>query len=450
MFCDETEITMTAGNGGGGCMSFHREKYMPKGGPDGGNGGKGGDVILRANENLNSLIDLHTRKQFRADHGRSGSGNNRYGEAAEDLILEVPCGTIVKNAESGKIIGDLRAPLMTLVVATGGRGGYGNAHFTTSTRQCPRFAELGEPGVSVKVHLELKLVADVGIIGVPSSGKSTLISKISAAKPKIGDFPFTTLIPNLGVSRLSEGRSLVVCDVPGLIEGAHEGKGLGDKFLKHITRSRVIVHLVDVTRDDSAEDYRIIREELKKYSRELFRKREIIVLSKIDVLQKDSDLLKMLVQDFSKKTGVPKKQIFAVSSLTGENLNLLLEKMWAVTEEEKKKERKKTGPRSPERVVLRPHLLEKSSNAREYTIVPEKGGFRIEGARINQIAVMTDFGNIEGVLRLRDVLRKVGIERDLLRSKALIGTKIYFGEKVLDFVPAVMKRSHKSPRSQQK
>ncbi|MBI5413896.1 GTPase ObgE [Candidatus Peregrinibacteria bacterium] len=440
MFCDETFITAKAGPGGNGCISFRREKFVPRGGPHGGDGGKGGDVIFVANSHLNSLIDLHTRKYFEAKKGKPGSSYLKNGESGEDLFMEVPVGTLVMDDATNALIADLNSDRMSLVIARGGRGGYGNAHFKSSTRQTPRFAELGEPGEEKHLHLELKLVADVGIIGIPSSGKSTLISKISAAKPKIGDFPFTTLIPNLGVSRLSEGRSLVVCDVPGLVEGAHEGKGLGDQFLKHITRSRVIVHLVDISGANPAGDYGVIRNELRKYSKELAKKKELVAFSKIDVLQDDKELLKLITKDFSQKTKIPQKNILPISAITEKGLSALLEKMWKITEEEKKKERKHTAKSPRKRIVLKPHLEDDTMNARIWNITTKKNEFHIHGARIHQIAVMTDLENGEAVMRLRDVMKKVGIQRELLRLGAKMGSKIYFGEKVLDFVPTMLGR----------
>jgi GTP-binding protein len=252
MFCDETKITLKAGRGGDGYVSFFRTRQIAKGGPDGGNGGKGGDVILKANENLNSLIALHTRKYFKAEEGKSGFKNNMAGRSGEDLILEVPVGT--KVFEDGELIVDLKKHNNLAVIAVGGRGGYGNAHFTSSVRQAPNFAEFGEPGEEKEVSLELSLVADAGIIGLPSAGKSTLISVLSSARPKIGAFPFTTIVPNLGVAKVDKKNSLVLCDVPGLIEGAHKGKGLGHQFLRHISRNRVLIHLISADSENPLGD----------------------------------------------------------------------------------------------------------------------------------------------------------------------------------------------------
>jgi len=435
MFCDETFITVEAGRGGNGCMSFRREKYIPRGGPHGGDGGKGGAVIIKTNPHLNTLIDLHARKYFVADKGDNGSSWLKGGEDGQDLILEVPVGTVVRDADTKELIADLKQSNMLLTVIEGGRGGYGNAHFTSSTRQTPRFAELGEPGLIKNLHLELNLVADVGIIGLPSTGKSTLISRISSARPKIGDYPFTTLMPNLGVALLSDKRSLVICDVPGLIEGAHQGKGLGDKFLRHITRSRILIHLLDATHADIAADYKVIRRELKKYSKALFVKKEIVVLNKIDTFQGDHELLELVKSDFSKKTKIPVKNISAISAATGAGTKDLLEIMWKTVAQEKQKAAPKEK-KSPTRIVLRPHLTE---DPRQWHITKKGKSFRVTGKRIEQIAVMTDFANMEAVQRLRDVFKKLGVERELLRLGATEANNIKIGENRLAFVRTILK-----------
>ncbi len=437
-FCDKTNITVLSGSGGDGCASFRREKYVAKGGPHGGNGGKGGDVIIMVNPHLNSLIDLHTKKYFKANPGKMGSSYLKNGESAEDFIIEVPVGTLLSDPDTEEVIADLNTDNMSVIVAHGGRGGYGNAHFTSSTRQAPRFAELGEPGEEISLTLELQLVADIGIIGLPSVGKSTLISRISAAKPKIAEYHFTTLVPNLGVVRLSSGRSLVVCDIPGLIKGAHEGKGLGDQFLRHISRSRVLVHLVDVSQKDLAQDYATIRTELKKYSKELFQKKEIVAFNKIDTLQNDKDLLKMITKEFCQKTRIAQKNIFSISAITGVGIPELLEEMWKGSALEKKS-LQKPQPSLKKQVVLKPHLKDAES-AKKWHIEPEKNGFRIYGTRIEQIAVMTNYENPEAVMRLRDVFKKLGIEKALLRLGAQMGAKLFLKDKELEFVPSVLKK----------
>jgi GTPase len=437
MFCDLAHIEVSGGNGGNGSISFRREKYIPKGGPDGGNGGKGGSIFFRANESINTLIDFHTKKIFHAKNGTNGSGRNRNGKEGDDLVLDVPVGTTLFDGETGELLHDFLLPEEMYESAMGGRGGYGNAHFKSSTRQSPRFAEQGEPGHFKKYTLEMKLVADLGIIGIPSAGKSTFISKISAVRPKIAEYPFTTLIPNLGVVRLSDARTFVACDIPGLIEGAHEGKGLGDEFLRHISRSKILLHLVDATREDPLQDYKTIRKELEKYSPELGEKTEIVALSKIDVFEEVSKDLQKLKNALSKIS--KKKNIFLLSSLQGKGVSEILETVWKILEEEKKKI--SPAPKPSEHIIFRPHL-EKSTH-KKWELVEEKQGLRIIGDRIEQIAVMTDFSNPEAVLRLRDILYKLGIEREILRRGVEEGTKIFFGEKSLSFEPLLLRKEKK-------
>src|SRR3989344_1493775 len=295
MFLDEATIAVHGGNGGRGCVSWRREKFEPMGGPDGGTGGKGGNVIIMADENTDTLSDFASRKKFEALKGRFGSGSNRNGKAGEDMVLLVPPGTLVYEiSEKGDrhLIADLAEHGDQITVAGGGRGGFGNAHFKSSTRQSPDFAELGEPGEKKMIKLELKLVADIGIIGYPSVGKSTLISVVSSARPKIADYPFTTLIPNLGVVNVAD-RSFIICDVPGLIEGASEGKGLGHEFLNHIERCGILLHVLDVSRGDADQlikDYKAIRKELESHSPTLAKKRELVILNKIDLFGNDASL----------------------------------------------------------------------------------------------------------------------------------------------------------------
>ena len=307
MFLDEATITVTGGNGGSGCVSWRREKFIPKGGPDGGDGGRGGNVYVIADPNTDTLTMFRSVKKFQAESGRYGEGQNKHGKSGNDLQLVVPPGTLVKEGDA--VIADLREPGEEVMVVSGGRGGYGNAHFTSSTRQRPDFAEKGEPGESKKITLELKLVADVGIIGYPSVGKSTLISVISSAKPKIAEYHFTTLVPNLGVVEVDD-RSFVVCDVPGLIENASEGKGLGTRFLKHIERCAILLHVLDVTRamedgklnpDLLVKDYKAIRKELEAYSDTLAQKDETVILNKSDTVP---DGLNELVEAL-RNAGVP-------------------------------------------------------------------------------------------------------------------------------------------------
>lgn len=316
-FIDIVKIIVKAGDGGDGCVSFRREKYVPKGGPDGGHGGKGGDVILVGDSSKHTLLDLNYKHIYKAERGAHGRGNDQNGKWGEDLFIKVPLGTIVKNAETNEIIGEIIENGETLVVAKGGRGGRGNLAFVSSTQRAPRIAETGEPGEEFTLILELKLIADVGIVGFPNAGKSTFISVVSAAKPKIADYPFTTLTPNLGVVKGEFGKSFVLADMPGLIEGAHEGQGLGIQFLKHIERTKFILHFVDASSESSMiENYRKIRRELEMFSPLLAEKYEIIVATKIDSANLDN--LKSF-RDFSAG-----KDLFEISSITRDGVDDLI------------------------------------------------------------------------------------------------------------------------------
>jgi GTP-binding protein len=324
-FVDQAKIYVKAGNGGAGCVSFRREKYVPKGGPDGGDGGDGGDVILVADPQVHTLYDFYHQVHFKAENGRPGMGKKMKGRDGEDLILKVPVGTIVKDAETGEILGDLVRPGQTLVVARGGRGGRGNARFATPTRQAPRIAEPGKPGEERWLILELKLIADVGLVGFPNAGKSTLLSRISAAKPKIADYPFTTLEPNLGVVRLVEGETFVVADIPGLIEGAHKGVGLGHDFLKHIERTRILLYILDISREEKViEDYKVLKQELELFNPKLLEKEYLIALNKIDIMP-DPEKIKQLVALFSEED---QKKIYPISAVTGQGVVELLYALW--------------------------------------------------------------------------------------------------------------------------
>jgi len=318
-FIDQVEILIKAGAGGNGCMSFRREKYVPRGGPDGGNGGHGGDVIIVADPSKHTLLDHAYRKHYSAERGRHGKGKDQTGASGRNAIVPVPVGTVVSNAATGEILDDLVERGQKLVAARGGRGGRGNARFATSTDQAPRRFENGEPGEELKVKLTLKLLADVGEVGLPNVGKSTLISVISAARPKIADYPFTTLVPNLGVVKSPNYASFVVADMPGLIEGAHLGKGLGLEFLKHIERTRLILHLVDITRPDPMEDYKKIRHELESYGMGIERKPEIVVVAKIDIAP-DSKTVTSVVDKF-RRNGI---EAVAISAVAHKGLDKLI------------------------------------------------------------------------------------------------------------------------------
>ncbi len=333
-FVDQAKIYVKAGNGGPGCISFRREKYVPKGGPDGGDGGDGGDVILVADPQVNTLYDFYSQVHFYAENGKPGMGKKMKGKDGEDLILKVPVGTVVKDAKTGEILGDLIKPGQNLVVASGGKGGRGNAHFATPTRQTPKIAEPGTPGEERWIILELKLIADVGLVGLPNVGKSTLLSKISAAKPKIADYPFTTLQPNLGVVKLFDGNTFVVADIPGLIEGAHKGIGLGHNFLKHIERTRLLLYILDVSRGkEILKDYEVLRNELKLFNPTLLEKEYFLALNKIDLII-DLEKLEDVIKYFHQK----KIEVYLISAVTGQGVLELVYALWNKLEKIKKKE----------------------------------------------------------------------------------------------------------------
>jgi GTP-binding protein len=420
-FADEAKIKVTAGNGGNGCISFRREKYIPKGGPDGGNGGRGGNLIFIADQNINTLVNFVSKKHFNADSGKPGQGRNKTGGDGGDLILKVPVGTLIYDNSNGELVADLTYHGEMEVVARGGIGGKGNANFKSSTRQAPDFGELGEPGEEKEIKLKLKLIADVAIIGYPSVGKSTLISRISNARPKIADYPFTTLIPNLGVCKVGD-TDFVVADIPGLIEGAHEGKGLGIEFLKHIERTKILVHLLDITHEDLRDEYKKLNEELKLYSKELAKKPQILAVNKTDA--SISEIVDEVKKEFKKE-----KPLF-ISAVSGHGLNEFLYKVKDEVLKFRalpKKEEPKAGPK-----VFRPHL--EDSDTKNYMIEKEDGGFRISGKRIEQIAIMTNMAQKGGIMRVHDVLLKIGAYRELKKLGAKPGDAIYIGPNKFSYI----------------
>ena len=331
MFVDQVKITVQAGNGGDGCSSFRREKFIPKGGPDGGDGGKGGDVIFQAVSNLSTLLDLRYQQLYRAEHGKAGSGQLKTGKSGKDLVIPVPVGTVVRDFESRVVLADLTEDLQEYVIARGGRGGLGNEHYKSSTNRAPRRADPGTPGKHRVLFVELKLLADVAIIGFPNAGKSTLISKISNAKPKIADYPFSTLVPNLGLVQVGEYKSFVAADIPGLIEDAHLGKGLGTRFLKHTERTRLLVHLLDFSiasdRDPIA-DYETIQNELKHFSEELYGKPQILVANKVDQPEAEAKLA-----EYKERLEALNPALFVCSAVTGIGIKELVFKIYDMLHE---------------------------------------------------------------------------------------------------------------------
>ena len=426
MFLDEATITVTGGHGGRGCVSWRREKFIPKGGPDGGNGGKGGDIYIQANENTDTLSAYASKKKFDAKKGIFGMGKNKNGKSGDDLILSVPPGTQILDVDTKNVVADLQVHGEQILVATGGRGGYGNTHFVSSTRQRPDFAELGEPGQQRTLHLELKLVADVGIIGYPSVGKSTLISVMSSAKPKIADYPFTTLVPNLGVVDV-DSRTYIVCDVPGLIEGASEGKGLGGQFLKHIERCGTLLHVLDIGRalgdggnvdaEKLISDYNAIRKELEHYSPTLAEKKELVILNKTDLIPSGLDAI---VSSLSTE-GI---HIYgSISAATTKGVVDLQKSLLPLVLEERDKRRQATA--TEELPVLKPH--EETMRMGAYRIEEQPdGSVAVHGARLEQFTKMTDVSQDGALIRFRDVLERIGLAKALRAYSE--GTKIFIGD----------------------
>jgi GTP-binding protein len=333
-FIDEVRIRVIAGDGGRGCVSFRREKFVPRGGPNGGDGGDGGNVIAIADPQLTTLLDLRYQKQYKAGRGQHGMGKDQHGKRGEDRVIRVPVGTIIRDAETGELVADLKTPGEQVTVAAGGRGGKGNAHFVSSTSRSPRFAQPGESGVDRELAVELRLLADVGIIGLPNAGKSTLIAAVSAVRPKIADYPFTTLVPNLGVVGYGDGQSFVLADIPGLIEGAHHGQGLGHKFLRHVTRTRVLIHLIDASRldgEDPLAGWRTVNRELSLFDPELLEKPQIVVANKIDIPEARAQ-----GQLLAKALPTSYQPMHTISAVTGEGVHELVQRVGALLDELKR------------------------------------------------------------------------------------------------------------------
>ena len=432
MFTDELKLELFAGKGGDGAATFRREKFVAMGGPSGGDGGKGGDVIFQVNPHINTLSNLANRKVYRADNGVPGRKKNMHGANATPLILEVPMGTMIYNEDKTQLLADLKSAESSYMVVKGGKGGKGNARFASATNQAPRFAEKGAPGEEKIVNLELKLVADVGIIGLPSAGKSTLISVISNAKPKIAEYHFTTLVPNLGVVKMgkfgaSDSQSFYVADIPGLIEGASEGKGLGHQFLRHIKRNNILIHVLDIRSKDPVEDYKTVRQELEKFDIQLAQKEEIIALNKIDSLPED--LLNEIKNDIESKLGKKTYPISAIAQIGLKDLVLEVSKtLEKVREEEKHIELLEI---ETEKIpVLQPHIKESQYEIDEVIEKETFKIFKISGRRIEELFQMTDVNHYEGLERVYHFLQRMGVKRHIERLGAQYGDKI----QVLNYV----------------
>ena len=419
MFTDYAKITASAGKGGNGAVSFRREKYIAAGGPDGGDGGKGGDIYFEVNPDANTLIDFRYKKKFKAENGNNGEGAHKYGKSGADLYIKVPQGTIVKDAETGEVLADLSQKGQKTLVLHGGRGGKGNSHFATATRQAPRFSQGGEPGEERELILELKLLADVGLIGYPSVGKSTILSVVTSATPKIADYHFTTLEPNLGVVKSEYGDSFVIADIPGLIEGASEGTGLGIQFLRHIERTRLLLHVIDVASTEGrnpVEDFYIINKELEKYSKKLATRKQIIVANKIDAMQ-DEELYKNL-EKVAKENNMP---IFKISAATGEGIKELMVEV------------SKTLKKLPKEDTIEettPHKVYKLDKEEPFTIIKEKDMYVIDGPAIREIMRRVNMEDSESRYYFQKNLDRLGVNQKLKE----IGVKEGDSVKVYDYI----------------
>jgi GTPase len=411
MFIDTAKVFVQAGKGGNGAVSFRHEIYVDKGGPDGGDGGKGGNVIFEATENLNTLIDFRFKPELKAESGANGSKANRRGKSGQDLIVKVPMGTLVRRG--GEIIADLTKNGEQIVIARGGDGGFGNAHFKSSVRQTPKMAELGEVGEAFEGELELKLLADVGLIGFPNAGKSTFLSVVSNARPEIADYAFTTLTPNLGVADI-DASSLLIADIPGLIEGASEGKGLGDAFLRHVERTAVLLHLIDVYSDDVGAAYRTIRKELANYSPELTLRPEVIALTKTEGL--DADIVQMQVDAVKQEAG-DAVEVFAISSSAHKGLVEVLRALQVKVQAERTIQEEIMESDDAIPVIA----LDAAHAAEAWTIEKdeETGYFIVKGDKIEKFARRTNFDNFEGLNRLRDIMKRLGVTYELNRRGAV-------------------------------
>ncbi len=417
MYFDEAEIYVQSGRGGDGMVHFHREKYRPRGGPDGGDGGRGGDVILVVNPTKNTLFDFRHKSQYIADDGRPGGPNNMTGKSAKDLVVEVPPGTLVFDAETGDLLGDLVEDGQELVVAKGGRGGRGNQHFATSRNQTPRMAERGEPEESKTLRLELKMIADVGIVGVPNAGKSSLLAVVSNAKPKIADYPFTTLTPNLGVAKLDVDTILVLADIPGLIEGAHQGVGLGFSFLRHIQRTRVLIHMLDGLSEDPLSDFSQINSEMALFDEKIVEKPQIVAYNKMDL--PDVQERWPEVEQALTKLGF---EVIPLSTVTHENIQKLMWRAAALLDE---------AP-EPQPVEVMP-VYRAEEDPRAFEIEHTQEGWVVRGVAIERAAAMTYWEHRESVRRFQRLMDTIGVDDALREAGIEEGDTVYVGEYALEW-----------------
>lgn len=418
-FLDKAKIRVISGHGGNGMVAWRREKYVDKGGPAGGDGGRGGDIYFTADENMSTLLDFKFKSVFKAPAGENGGIKGMHGACAKDLYIKVPVGTIVRDTKSGNIIADLTEHEQTVLIAKGGRGGRGNARFATAQKRAPQFCEPGEPGIERVLELELKLIADVGLLGMPNAGKSTFISAVSSAKPKIADYPFTTLVPHLGVVKKDDGGSYVIADIPGLIEGASEGIGLGHEFLRHVERCRFLIHIVDLTASNPVENYQIINNELKKHSEALGNLYQVLVLNKTDaVLEEDIEKYKDEFKQFS-------KEIFLISAVTGEGVNELLHFVAQKVEE---------IPKPVFDLDIEEDLGAYDNDDSSFEIIKAaKDAYIISGGKINRLAKVTDARNTEQVIRLQNIMKGMGVFDELHKHGLKNGDTVIIGHLELGY-----------------
>ena len=418
MFIDEIQIYVRSGKGGDGAIHFLREKYVPRGGPDGGDGGRGGDIVFHVVPILNTLSKFHRKEEFIADDGRNGKKKNMTGRSADPLVIKVPPGTVIYNADNGQIIGDLVEPDQRLVVCRGGRGGRGNQHFASSRNQAPRTGERGEPGTELNLRLELKLIADIALVGVPNAGKSSFLASITNAKPKIANYPFTTLEPNLGVAELDIENTLILADIPGLIEGAHQGVGLGDAFLRHIQRTRVLIHMLDGHSEDPVLDFMQINAEMALFDSELGEKPQVVAFNKMDM----PDVKEKWPQV---KEAIEAKgfEVMSISALTRDNVRPLLYRAAELL---------KSTP-VPEIVGGELPVYSPGEDPRDYRIEETQSGYRVIGSAIERAAAMTYWEYDGSVRRFQRLLTVLGIEKDLLDLGVIVGDTVYIGEYELEW-----------------
>lgn len=416
MFTDYVKIHAQAGKGGNGAIAFRREKYVAAGGPDGGDGGKGGDVYFKVDKDANTLIEFRYTKKFKAENGQNGEGGHRYGKSGEDLYIPVPIGTIIKDAKTEEVLADLSESEEIALILKGGRGGKGNSHFATSTRQAPRFAQDGEPGEEKELILELKLLADVGLIGFPNVGKSTFLSVVTSATPKIANYHFTTIEPNLGVVKTEFGDSFVIADIPGIIEGASEGTGLGIQFLRHIERTRILLHFIDVSGMEGrnpVDDYYKINEELKKHSDKLSKRTQIIVANKIDSMQDEK-----LYSELEKVANENNQKIFKISGVTGEGVNNLMKYVSDLL---------KTLPKENLVEVKEQEKVYTLEQEVPFTIEKEKGTFIVKGEKVDSIMRRVNIGDYESLFYLHKKLDEIGLNKALKKQGIREGDIVKIG-----------------------